>query len=62
MTVSDIFDLKMVNDGIEVYIRDSESNVLAHGNWYQDNILKYTHSAAVGFTWQSGGRIYIDLA
>lgn len=40
MTVSKIFtELGLINDNTEVWIRDNDLHVLAHGNWYQDNVL-----------------------
>lgn len=42
MTVSKIFtELGLINDNTEVWIRDNDLHVLAHGNWYQDNVLRY---------------------
>lgn len=35
MTVSKIFtELGLINDNTEVWIRDNDLHVLAHGNWY----------------------------
>ena len=53
MTVSKIFtELGLINDNTEVWIRDNDLHVLAHGNWYQDNVLRYLDNEVESFTWQ----------
>lgn len=61
MTISKIFEVGLINDDTEVWIRDSEFHVLAHGNWYQDNILDYLESEVESFTWQDDNKFYIDV-
>ena len=61
MTVKKIFELGIIGDDTEIYIRDSEMYTLTHGNCYQDNILKYLDSIAECFTWQDDNKFYIDL-
>ncbi len=61
MTLRKIFDLGLVNDDTEVWIRDSDLNVLAHGNWYQDDILEYLDRELEDFTWQDDGNFYIGV-
>lgn len=51
----------LINDDTNVWIRDSELRVLAHGNWYQDDIIKYEDREAESFTWQDDNHFYIDL-
>lgn len=63
MTIGKIFiDLNLINDKTELWIRDSDMCVLAHGNWYHDNILEYTHCEVESFTWQNDNKIYIDVS
>ena len=62
MTVNKIFtELGLINDDTEVYIRDTDSHVLAHGNWYQDNVLRYLDNEVESFTWQDDNNFYIDI-
>lgn len=60
MKVNQIVELGIIKDDTEVIIRD-EFKMLAHGNWYQDNVLKYADAEAEAFTWQDDGKVYIDL-
>ena len=50
-----------VNDDTEVWIRDPDLHVLAHGDWYQDNILEYLDHELESFTWQDDDNFYIDV-
>lgn len=61
MTLSQILELDIIEDDTMVYIRDENMNVLAHGNWYQDNILNYLNCGVESFTWQDDGNFYINL-
>ena len=61
MTLRKIFDLGLVNDDTEVWIRDPDLHVLALGNWYQDNILEYLDHELESFTWQDDNNFYIDV-
>lgn len=61
MTVKKILQLGLINDSTEIYIRDSDMHVLAHGNWYQDNILAYQDHVVECFTWQDNDEFFIDL-
>lgn len=62
MTIEKIFiDLELINDKTEIWILNSDMRVLAHGNWYQDDILEYTHCEVESFTWQNDNKIYIDV-
>lgn len=59
MTVEKIFELGLIDDGTKVRIRGE--HVLAEGNWYQDDILAYSHHEAASFTWLDNGDFYIDV-
>lgn len=61
MTVGKILEMGLINDKTEVWIRRSDFQVLAHGNWYQDNILHYIDREVECFTWQDDDNFYIDL-
>ena len=61
MKLKKIFDLGLVNDDTEVWIRDPDLHVLAHGDWYQDNILEYLDHELESFTWQDDDNFYIDV-
>lgn len=61
MTVKKIFDVGLVNDSTEIFIRDEGFHVLAHGNWYQDDVLEYLDHGVESFTWQDDNKIYIDV-
>lgn len=51
---------ELINDETLIYIRDDFS-LVALGNWYQDNILKYHDIEISAFTWQDNNELYIDL-
>lgn len=63
MTVEKIIiELGIIKDSTEVFIRHGEGfHVLAHGNWYQDNVLEYVNREVESFTWQDDDKIYIDV-
>ena len=61
MTLEKIYEMGLINDNTEVFIRDSEFHVLSHGNWYQDEVLEYTDYEIESFTCQDDDKIYIDL-
>lgn len=61
MTISKIYEMKLINDDTEIMVRDSEFHVITQGNWYQDNILDYRNSEIESFTWQDNNKIFIDL-
>lgn len=63
MTVEKIYEMGLIKDDTELFIRPSENfDVLAHGNWRQDDVLNYMHHEVESFTWQDDEKIYIDLA
>lgn len=51
----------LVKDNTEIFIRDEDFGVLAHGNWYRDNVLNYMHHEVKSFTWQGDNKLYIDV-
>lgn len=63
MKVNEIFKLGIIEDDTEIFIRDTDFNLLAHGNWYEDHILEYSieEYIADSFTWESGNKIFIDI-
>ena len=61
MTVGKIFEMGLARDNTEVFIRDGEFHVLAHGNWFQDHILEYKDYMVESFTWQDDEMLYIDV-
>lgn len=62
MTLEKIYYMDLIKDNTEIFIRSDEGfQVLAHGNWYQDDILEYVHREVTSFTWQNDNKIYIDV-
>lgn len=61
MTLSKVIELGLVTDETEVWIRDENMRTLAHGNWYQDNVLDYMDKELECFTWQDDHNFYADL-
>lgn len=61
MTLRKILELGLIDDNTEVWVRDPDMRVLTHGNWYQDNVLKYLDSELECFTWQDDNNFYLDL-
>lgn len=62
MTLEKIYDMALIKDDTEIFIRQGETfHVLAHGNWYEDHILEYMYREAESFTWQDDNKIYIDV-
>lgn len=61
MTLSKILEMGLIADDTEVYIRDSEMCVIAHGNWFQDHILDHMNDDIECFTWQDDNRFFIDV-
>jgi hypothetical protein len=62
MTISKIFtELGLIKDDTEIWVRDADLHILAHGNWFQDDVLKYTNCEVESFTWQDDNNFYIDV-
>ncbi len=65
MRICDVFELGIIKDDTEVYIRNADHTfrLLAKGNWYEDHVLDYIidiHPIR-SFTWQDDNKIYIDI-
>lgn len=52
---------QIVNDRTEIYIRDGEFNMLASGNWFNDNVLDHSDDEVECFSWQDDNKVYIDV-
>lgn len=61
MTLEKLYKMNLINDDTELFIRNNDFNVLAHGNWYQDNVLDFLDYTIESFTWQDDNKIYIDV-
>lgn len=62
MTLEKIYEMGLIKDDTEIFIRWGNGfYVLAHGNWYQDDILNYMHREAESFTWRDDNKLYVDV-
>ena len=61
MTLRKIFDLGLVNDDTEIWVRDSDMRVLVHGDWNRELVLEYLDSELECFAWQDDDNFFIDL-
>lgn len=61
MTLRKIFDLGLVNDDTEIWVRNPDMRVLVHGDWNRELVLEYLDSELECFTWQDDDNLYIDL-
>lgn len=62
MTLEKIYEMGLIKDDTEIFVRQGDSfQVLAHGNWYQDNVLEYLKREVESFTWQDDNKIYVDV-
>lgn len=61
MTLARMLEKDLINDSMEVFIRDTDCHVLARGNWFQDNVLDYMNRAVESFTWQEDNKVFIDV-
>ena len=62
MKVKQILETGLIKDDTEVWIRQGDGfHVLAHGNWYQDDVLESMHHDSESFTWQEDNTLYIDV-
>lgn len=53
---------ELINDKTFIYVRNEENfSLLTSGNWYQDNVLNYSHKEISAFTWQNDNKLYIDI-
>lgn len=61
MTLKKIFELGLINELTEIFIRKEYFHILTHGNWCHDDILKYQDRELTSFVWQDNNKIFIDL-
>lgn len=61
MTIGKIFEMGIIEDDTTVYVRDDDMNVLAKGNWFQDDVLNYASAELSSFTWQDDNCFYADI-
>ena len=61
MTVKTIIMRRWIDENTEVYIRNNTFNVLTHGKWYNDNVLRYLDCRVESFTMQDDNNLYIDI-
>lgn len=61
MTLEKIYEMGLIKDNTEIYIRDKNMGVIARGNWYQDNVLDHMKDEIECFTWQDDNKLYIDV-
>lgn len=61
MTLRKILEIALIADNTEVFIRNNEMQVIAHGNWFQDNVLAHMNDEVECFTWQDDNKFYVDL-
>lgn len=61
MTLEKIYDMGLIKDDTEIYIRKGIFRVIESGNWYQDNVLDHMKDEIECFTWQDDNKLYIDV-
>ena len=61
MTIGQLICMGLVNDSTKLVIRRDLHTVLAHGFWFNDNLLAYVEREIESFTWQDDDTIYIDI-
>lgn len=61
MTVQQIYELGLLDDSTEIFVRGEALNVLANGNWFHDYILDYATHEVESFVWQNDNKFYIDV-
>lgn len=47
MTLEKIYDMGLIKDSTEIYIRKGNFHVIASGNWYQDNVLDHMQDVKI---------------
>lgn len=50
----------LINDETEITVHDGRK-ILAVGNWYNDNIVKYIRTEISAFTWNKQGKLLINI-
>ncbi len=61
MTVSNLHELGLITDNTEIFIRDEYLKLIAHGSWYEDEILEYSNTEVESFSWQDDDKVFIDI-
>lgn len=61
MTLEKIYDMGLIKDSTEIYIRKGNFHVIASGNWYQDNVLDHMQDEIECFAWQDDNKLCIDV-
>lgn len=64
MKVKDFYELGLIKDNTKVWIRSTggfKMKVLAYGNWYHDDVLKYIGHEVESFIWQDDDTVFIDI-
>lgn len=64
MTVKEFYKLGLIKDSTEIWVRsfgEFGMKVLAHGNWYQDDVLNYADHEVECFHWQDDDTVYFDV-
>lgn len=63
MKVKDIFNncSSIIDEDTEIVIRDSDMQLMARGNWFNDDVLDSLDHEAESFTWQDDNKFFIDL-
>lgn len=63
MVVREIVECGIIKDSTEIWLRrwTDTLEVLAHGKWFEDSLLKYLDKKVDSFTWQDDGKVFIDI-
>jgi hypothetical protein len=62
MTVDKIInDLGIIDVDTIISIRDEDFHLIAHGNRYHDDVLRYIDSRVSSYTWQDDNKVFIDI-
>lgn len=54
-----ITETTLIKNYTKIWIKDEHLNVLAHGNWYENSILKYLDAEITYFTWLDNDNFYV---
>jgi len=61
MTAGELLELGIIDDNTEIFICDTDFNVLARYVWYQDEMLDLSEREIESFTWRKDNEICIVL-
>ncbi len=56
-----IHTTELIDVNTEIFIRDKNFKIVAHGRVYEDNIKEYMLDEIESFTWQNDNKTYINL-